>query len=61
MAIKPPLGLIPRWIRDEERIMEIKNAINRHFFDDYPIMQEWVDEYNEIAKRMQKRKEGDTK
>lgn len=55
MMPKPPLGLKPRWLCDEERIADIKAAINRAFIQDYPINQDWFIEYNEIAERIQKR------
>lgn len=59
MPNKVPLGLTPRWLFEEHRINDIKEAIDRHFSANYPIRQEWVDEYNELANRIQKRKAGD--
>ena len=55
MMSRPPLGLKPRWLCDIARIAAIKGAINRAFVQDFPINQDWIDEYNEIAERIQKR------
>lgn len=51
--IKPPLGLIPKWIRDGERMNEIGEAIERYVKFNvttegslYKIPLEWVKEYN---------------
>lgn len=46
---KPILGLVPRFIRVEQRIREINDAIDRHTRNAEPIPQEWIDEYNEHA------------
>ena len=52
-AIKPPLGLIPKWIRDGERLTEIGEAIEHYVKFNittegclYKIPLEWVKEYN---------------
>lgn len=50
---RPPLGLRPRIIADEQRLQEIKEAIMRFMAADRSIPQEWLDEYNElVAKRV---------
>jgi hypothetical protein len=48
---EPPLGLKPRYIHDEERMLDIKSAIVRMINADATISIEWVQEYNEIIKR----------
>ena len=51
---KPPIGITPRWLLDEERAIEIKQAITRYNEADYPIPIEWVQELNEIYERLDK-------
>ena len=41
---KPPLGLVPRYIRDGERVTEILEAIGRYNDAGQPVPQEWLDE-----------------
>ena len=51
---KPPLGLRPRWICDDERASDIRVAIGRYLeYGCKPIPIEWIEEYNEIIKRSQ--------
>jgi len=45
---KPPLGLVPRKIRENERLVEVKDAIIRYMDASKPIPQEWIDELNEL-------------
>lgn len=51
-AKKPPLGPIPRFINEERRINELKRALGRYFNANYPIPQEFIDEYNELVNRL---------
>lgn len=48
---KPPLGLRPRLIADEERIKEIQDAINRYMTAKKLIPDEWIKEYGELIGR----------
>ena len=41
---KPPLGLVPRFIRDEQRAREIIDAILRYIDNGRPVPHEWIDE-----------------
>lgn len=50
---KPPLGLVPKFIRQEQRIEEIKSAIRRYLIAEYCIPSEWVSEYNELCESLQ--------
>jgi hypothetical protein len=52
---KPPLGLRPRWIVDEHRLKEIKEAIERYCIAKTPIPTEWMEEFIEINKRLELR------
>jgi hypothetical protein len=45
---KPPIGLKPRQIHDEQRIDEITAAIGRYIEDEQPISVKWIDEYNQL-------------
>ena len=47
---KPPLGLIPRWVAEATRHTEVHAALSRYLAANYPLPQEWVDEYNERTK-----------
>jgi len=52
---EPPLGIKPRYIHEEERAIELGEAINRYTRAKFPIPIEWVEEYNEIRARLKKR------
>lgn len=49
-AIKPPIGLIPKWVRERERLNEIREAIVRYYDAEMEIPIKWVEEYNELIK-----------
>lgn len=51
---KPPLGIKPRFILDEYRRVEILEAIDRFIDAGEPINIAWIEEYNEILKRLKK-------
>lgn len=51
---KPPIGITPRWLLDEERAREIEQAIMRYNEVDYPIPVEWIQELNEVYERLNK-------
>lgn len=34
---KPPIGITPRWLLDEEREIEIRRAITRYTDAGYPV------------------------
>ena len=42
------IGLIPKKIYCENRLIEVKNAIERYYNADLIIPIEWVKEYNEL-------------
>lgn len=51
-SLKPPLGLTPRYIRDEQRRAEIQAAICRYIDNgNIEIPLDWIEEYNEIITR----------
>lgn len=53
---KPPLGITPRFILDEERREEILLAMNRYIYENKRIPSEWLDELNEINDRLSKKR-----
>lgn len=48
--VKPPLGLVPKWVRQKERYKEVCQAISRHYNSNIEIPTEWIEEYNELTK-----------
>jgi hypothetical protein len=46
----PPVGLMPRFIWEERRMTAISEAMARYIAAYKAIPQEWIDEYNELAK-----------
>ena len=46
MSKKPPIGLKPREINDENRFANVREAMVRYLNSGLVIPQEWVDEYN---------------
>ncbi len=49
---KPPLGLRPRWISDEQRLNEIVCAMIRYSKDNNAIPHSWIDELEDIVKKI---------
>ena len=49
---KPPLGIKPQFLVDEERITLLKEAIQRYMDANYPVPQEFIEEYNEKVGRL---------
>jgi hypothetical protein len=54
---KPPIGLRPRWLVDDQRLEEIIAAVIRYIYAGYPIPIEWAEELNELTVRKNQRKE----
>lgn len=53
---KPPLGIEPKEIWEEKRCIDLKEAIDRRVNTEFEIPKEWVDEYYELAVKINKRK-----
>lgn len=53
---RPPRGVTPRYIIDDQRLSDLKTAIIEHAADDSKILAVWIDEYHEILDRSQKRR-----
>lgn len=54
MTTRPPLGLRPRFVHEEERMAEIYAAVVRYMDAGICVPTEWIAEYNELAKRRTK-------
>ena len=48
---KPPLGIPPRHLHEENRMQQISDAVARYTEVFKPIPAEWIEEYNELAAR----------
>jgi len=58
-AIKPPLGLIPKYIWMEKRYIEVCQAIARYYNAGAKIPIEWIKEHNEIVEQANKSDNGE--
>lgn len=47
-AIKPPIGVMPKWLWDRNRRHDLLEAILRYENADMPIPNDWVDELFEL-------------
>lgn len=46
---KPPLGVLPKFLWDEQRMVDLTEAINRFMDANEPVPSEWVQELAEIT------------
>jgi hypothetical protein len=51
VPVKPPIGVTPRYIKDEERISEICSAIHHYIDHKNAPDREWYEELHEILSR----------
>lgn len=51
---RPPLGLVPKFVRQGERYLEICEAIARYTDTGNEIPMEWIEEYNELCLALKK-------
>lgn len=54
-AEKPPIGLNPRWLHEEQRIQQIESAIMRYEDFPMPVPKEWRIELAELKLRQLQR------
>lgn len=52
---KPPLGIMPRYIWGESRLIQLEKAIERRLSKVNTIPIEWIEERNELIERLYKR------
>lgn len=48
MNTKPPIGIMPKYIWESQRLDELRQAIFRFLDDGRSISIEWINEYNEL-------------
>jgi len=53
---RPPLGLKPKWLHDEQRLAAVTGAISRYTETKKEIPSEWLEEYNYLVTIVLKRK-----
>lgn len=49
---KPPLGLTPKAVWMEDRVLDIVDAMNRYVKANMEVPIEWIKEYNELVKQI---------
>ena len=49
---KPPLGIMPKHIWEDKRFSELIGAIKRYLDANMVVPVEWIDEYNELSKKL---------
>jgi len=47
---KPPIGLVPKWVCDEARRVEILEAMMRYAYSHKNIPPEWIEELVQLSK-----------
>ena len=52
---KQPAGIAPQWLHDEQRYSDLAGAIKRYLDGGYPIDHLWIQEYNELHEKIDKR------
>ena len=58
-AVLPPIGVTPKFVLEERRFNELKEAIGRYIEANWPIPSEILWEYNAMANRIPKEKVND--
>lgn len=53
-TVKPPIGVTPKFVLEERRFNELKEAIGRYIEANWPIPSEILWEYNAMANRLPK-------
>lgn len=51
MEHRPQIGVMPKEIWENNRMCDLAECIMRHLMYHEPIKEEWVKEYNELAKK----------
>ncbi len=57
MPSPPPIGVAPKWIRQEERLEELCRAVVRFREAALAIPREWLKEIRELAGALERRSE----
>jgi hypothetical protein len=53
---EPPIGIVPKWLHDENRAKEIGKAVNRYLDAGIAIPTEWQEELDVLLESMRKRR-----
>jgi len=48
---KPPIGIMPEWLHNEQRRETIADGMIRYLEADVAIPDEWIDEYNRLIEQ----------
>ena len=48
----PPVGVVPKYLWDLQRMNNLKGAIDRYIKDNLAIPTEWIEEYNELQGKL---------
>lgn len=51
----PSIGVTPRFIVEEGRLQDLSTAIERRTQEHMPVPFDWIQEYNELLERIEKR------
>jgi hypothetical protein len=49
MIRKPPLGVTPKWLRQEQRLEELCEAVIRYRQEALPVPADWLEEMRDLA------------
>lgn len=55
--VKPPLGVVPKFIWEEMRLNELGRAIREYMDFNLEVRLEWIEEYNELVIKVRDRDE----
>lgn len=47
-SVKPPIGLVPKYMHDQERLIEVLRAILRYVEAGFSISDDWIQECNDL-------------
>lgn len=48
--VKPPIGIMPKYIWEAHRLQDLEEAIKRYLSSTYPLPPEWITERNELRR-----------
>ena len=47
--IKPPIGIMPKWVHDAFRLQAVRDCIERYLEAGLMVRVEWIEEYNQLV------------
>lgn len=54
-AERPPIGIMPRWLWEEQRLHDLEATIHRFVEARQPINPDWIDEQRELYNKVKAR------